>query len=553
MSVTALDAASAHVRPEQERPPTTGVEVVVAVVGGGPKAFSAVERLVHRWLHRSGAADSWNAELSVHVHEPDRFGAGAVWNAHQPDELRVNFAADAIDAWVRGAASDRCAIVPAHEQRDLTGWLDALGASDPFPSRRLVGEYLTEAAATLVRYLPPSVRFTHHRSRVDRVESVGGGRWRLIADDGSELEADHVLLATGHAPSWDGAMPAGPHAPCVPAYPTSAWEAHLTDAAPGSVIAVRGFGLTAIDVALRAEAIAPHVVLSPFTRTGRPMLAKPLPAMAPLTGRNEALDVGRRVLAAAPSKADHSPTDLIVEAVVAAVTAVAPELRADALSYMTTGSAMVSCAPTDELRASVRQGLGHEPPTAAAYVGDAWRRLYPELVDVLADRGPGGCWSSAIDRLQQRLERLAFGPPPTTAGRFLGMIERGQVRLDALTGATLDTSRRPVRLRTANGELPVELVIDAVLPPPGVPSGSTGPVAELLAAGHLRRVEGGRGIVVMSDGACLDAAGRAHATLSAIGRPTEDCVVGNDTLSRTLHDVADRWARRVAQYAGVRR
>jgi hypothetical protein len=35
--------------------------------------------------------------------------------------------------------------------------------------------------------------------------------------------------------------------------------------------------------------------------------------------------------------------------------------------------------------------------------------------------------------------------------------------------------------------------------------------------------------------------------LAAIGRPTEDSVIGNDTLSRTLHPLADRWARRVLE------
>ena len=38
-------------------------------------------------------------------------------------------------------------------------------------------------------------------------------------------------------------------------------------------------------------------------------------------------------------------------------------------------------------------------------------------------------------------------------------------------------------------------------------------------------------------------AGQEH--LSAVGRMTEDVVLGNDTLSRTLHDVIPRWASRV--------
>jgi diaminopimelate decarboxylase len=58
-------------------------------------------------------------------------------------------------------------------------------------------------------------------------------------------------------------------------------------------------------------------------------------------------------------------------------------------------------------------------------------------------------------------------------------------------------------------------------------------------------VPGGRGLEVTVDTACVGRHGSPSPGLSAIGRPTEDSVVGNDTLNRALHPQADRWARRI--------
>ena len=85
-----------------------------------------------------------------------------------------------------------------------------------------------------------------------------------------------------------------------------------------------------------------------------------------------------------------------------------------------------------------------------------------------------------------------------------------------------------------------------MLPGPGA-AGHGGLLAGLIARGHARVEPGRRGLDVASDGGCRARDGSLSAGLSAIGRPTEDSVIGNDTLSRSLHPHADRWARRVVQ------
>jgi diaminopimelate decarboxylase len=93
----------------------------------------------------------------------------------------------------------------------------------------------------------------------------------------------------------------------------------------------------------------------------------------------------------------------------------------------------------------------------------------------------------------------------------------------------------------------VDVVVDAVLPGPGVLPGQDPLLDGLIADGHARVAAGRRGLDVDVDGSCRAIGGGPSRGLAAIGRPTEDSVIGNDTLSRTLHPLSDRWARRVVE------
>ncbi len=74
-------------------------------------------------------------------------------------------------------------------------------------------------------------------------------------------------------------------------------------------------------------------------------------------------------------------------------------------------------------------------------------------------------------------------------------------------------------------------------------------VARLVRDGHARIPPARRGIELTPDVTCVGAGGRPSRGLAAIGRPTEDWVIGNDTLNRALHPHAEIWARRVVARA----
>jgi uncharacterized NAD(P)/FAD-binding protein YdhS len=527
----------------------------VAVVGVGPKGLYCLERLVARAagrLHRRG--------LELDLFEPTgEFGAGAVYAGGQAPYLSMNFADRLIDAWpAAGPVS-----VPLAARRSYAEWLADRGEdqsrrngplADGYSPRTTVGEYLRECFELVCRSLPPGVAVRRRTERVERVV-LEDGHWRLSADGGPY---DEVLIATGHA-----RKPATPVGYAVD-YPLNG-ELSPESMPPGSSFAVRGMALTSIDVALaltegrrgrfrpdrsartglRYEPSGQEVrTLTLGSRTGRPMLVKPDPgrfgtdsAVAEVAAR------GRERLAACPypdpdavliSELAWTGAELLGavngrEAI--ALDQVRPAVAGALLGRLTTSAFEPPAMAVESLRQSLEVALGERPPDVLWALGEAWRSLYPAIVACVSH---GGLAPEAWPRfaaLAREMERIAFGPPPSTAAKLLTLIDAGVVRLAP----------------TPMGSGGETAEIDAVLAPPGAGDLAYAPLSGLLANGHVRLAPGGRrGIEIDEAAGCVGTDGTPSPGLSAVGRMTEDWVIGNDTLSRRLHDHPDRWAQKVA-------
>ena len=156
-------------------------------------------------------------------------------------------------------------------------------------------------------------------------------------------------------------------------------------------------------------------------------------------------------------------------------------------------------------------------------------------------------------RLAAQMERVAFGPPPVNAAKLLALVDAGRVDLAHVAGGRLATAAASRRSAAPRGERAVDVVVDAVLPPPGRRARDGGLLGAARSRDGHARVAGGR------RGLDVDAGRRLHrrATAAARAGPVGDrprrprtAVIGNDTLSRTLHPHADRWAARVGRACG---
>ncbi|ANE04381.1 FAD/NAD(P)-binding protein [Corynebacterium crudilactis] len=430
----------------------------VAIVGGGPRGLWAAEELLTLARERS-------VDIELHVFN-DFLGV-----AYQPDQPKE---------WLMNVRSS----IITTQFSDFDRWLQNRGVDSPFPPRRLVGEFLAESWDTLSGYVPRGCSLTIHSVHVEKIEPLNE------TDDSWLVQGelfDEVLLATGHATDWPGALsqedvPAGVRLITSP-YPAS----NLNGIGVKDRVLVRGAALTFIDI---IRVCLPAVFI-PVTRTGQ--LMKPKPDFSGLY-LDDILNEG--------SEKVRSAKNLCELKVVLRVVSTQIQERA---------------GKQDE-----EWGMGV-----------AWREMYPSIVKRASYEGRDSL--KGFYDLAREMERLAFGPPPESYEHLQRLIDSGVV----------DTShlhRGEERLADLVRELNITVVIDAVTSPPGVVPGTL--VHYLVEEGYARVRPGTRGLDVAADGTVI---GQKH--LAAVGRMTEDVVLGNDTLSRTLHDVIPKWARRVIRNA----
>ncbi|QGU04444.1 Diaminopimelate decarboxylase [Corynebacterium comes] len=428
--------------------------ITVAIIGGGPRGLWAAEELL-------GVARERGAAVALHVFDD---GGPAAYDPQQPEEWLINVRSSVI-------------------RTQLGSFDDWRGVhDDPFPPRRLVGEFLAASWVALADHVPPRCTFTRHTVHVAELEP-GGGQWCVEG----EL-FDEVLLATGHATDWPGSLAHAqlPEDVRVIASPYPA--GNLAGIGPEDRVLVRGAALTFHDV---TRACSPAVFI-PVTRTGKFMVVKPEIGTVDV---REIIDAGRERI--------RGVEDL-------------PEL-VDVL---------------DDVAGQLLERAGTTDTDWAA--GIAWRDLYPAIVERASYAGRDSL--AGFGELARRLERVAFGPPPETAAHLQSLIDSGRVDPTHL-------HRGGEPLNDLVRELDITVVVDAVIPPPGVVPGTL--CRSLVDAGHARVRPGTRGLDVEPDGTVV-----GQKNLAAVGRMTEDVVLGNDTLSRTLHDVIPRWARRVVPGPG---
>lgn len=552
----------------EQEPSTAEDPLRLIVVGAGAKALFALEELAARLVDSTGAALAPLLEITV-VDPGEHPGTGAAYHPSQPPHLRLNVSSRILDTPATGA-------VPSFP--DWARLAHPELAAEPYPPRAVVGQYLQLRWRRMQDALAPSATLRHHRGRALAVHP-DGARWQVeVTGSPRALDpADEVLLVTGHAsrhvgalaPAWTSPLPLRPSVLPV--------EAMLSPdhVPPGSRVAMRGGALTFVDGALtvtlgRGAAFRPHpagttglihhrspeepAVILPTTRHGLLLDAKPPPETPLPDAAERALEHGARRLESSGPLTPGQVLDLVVD-VAAAMLAGAgtpPEARRRAVTHTLATGAEPDLPPGPRraeraLRRSIAVAEGSRAPGPAWALGRTWVLLYPRLTAAL--RGSDidrETWSRFLAS-EQVLERFAFGPPLDVARMLIAMIESGAVDLSWVDAGT--SIRADGVHGIPAGAAGPDVVVDAVVAPPGL-LGVTDPLAEhLLGSGLVTVRPGRRGAVVESDGTALTAAGQRTEGLSLLGRATEDHVIGHDTLNRHLHAETAHWAARLARRA----
>lgn len=508
---------------------TSGAPRRVVVVGFGPKSLFALD-------HLARAASDVDAQLRLDIFEPHPvIGAGPVYDPRQPRCLRMNFASKHVDAGGGAPAFVEWARRHDPEVADPEG----------FAPRASVGAYLHGVALRVLDRLSEQGSVALHPRRAIRVER-DGDRWVVEGSDGRRVAADEVLIATGHGsrridterrPEADGVV-----------YPV-ARELAPERIPPGCSVAIRGMGLTALDAVVvlsrRPPELRPERVLL-FSRTGRPMLPKLAPE-ARYPDADEIVEAARDAMLRAGSVREFGRA--LVQAASDLLGAMGrhPHAAAAVLHVLMTSARRSARRPLP--RTALRRGIaiarGERCWNAERALGEAWRTLYPTVVEWHGRHDFARRERSTFRRLCRELERLAFGPPLEVAETLMHGVDDGWVDLSVAVDPALDPSASGWTLRADGRRREADRLVDAVLVGPGIAPSPSPLFRSLLHAGHVRVRDGWHGAEVMHDATAIGSDGTPSAGLSLIGRPTEGCVLGNDTLNRSLHAHPSRWAHRV--------
>lgn len=549
----------------------------IAVVGCGPKGMYCLERLAFE-LSRSRQ----QSEVQITIFEPARFpGAGVVYDPRQPHYLRMNFAARFINVWPESVRQRNPRAYPT-----LVEWLEHNHPqyADPhgFVPRAVVGEYLAASYQKTLQRFPDFVTVTQVAQKVTEIRKTES-RWLLKTAE-SEITFDEVLLTVGH----EGWRPA----PC--SYPASKQIIEKTYPADqmlsesripsGSKVAIRGFALTFLDACLALtegrggtfRCVKQHwnylpsgdevQTIVPFSRTGHPMLAKPDPRYFKTSSELDQIwERGHQRLQnlkqpEAGLDFQNALWPVILKTAEEALLSQVPDHQVGksapliGLQNWFQDWSNRSFSPEEAfqcLQQSYRVAMGLEAPDEAWTLGETFRQLYPTLVRRISYGGLALTSWPDFQRTAQELERLAFGPPAENVGRLIALIEAGIVNLAYLQAEFVAHPNRLV-LESTGKQMTVDRLINAVIPAPDQFMENS-LLQQLLSSGKIRRMLGAGGIAV--DGAARPILPEEQKTegLAVIGRPTEGCVLGNDTLSRPLHSCPDQWAQSVYEQIAQRK
>lgn len=236
----------------------------IAIIGMGPRGISLLEHLL-----KQVDGGHLPRQIEVLMIDPGPCGEGSHPSV-QYEDLLVNTVASQVSIFANDS------LIGGRPGPSLTEWArqagyrrfgdryrlaqhgegEAISDHDYLP-RSVLGRYLGWAFAQISQSLPANVRIRHVKQRVSDVAERPNNTFSLFLDDGTELTADYVVLATGHgtrAPTeYDfqrdifarRAATRNPHAAYfLSPYPTDRLEPIGNQAC----VAIQGMGLTAYDV-----------------------------------------------------------------------------------------------------------------------------------------------------------------------------------------------------------------------------------------------------------------------------------------------------------------
>lgn len=540
----------------------------VAIIGAGPRGTAALSALANTAtepikVHLFGALDE-NGKLIA--------GEGTPFSRKQPVYSRLNARSEIVDQFggfrnepiAPDSAKPSGDPAPRLDDDDAPASVTMIGENfdewasekapewvNEFPPRAVIGEYMVDSYLHTRANLPECIEL-HEHAHACKVSGEPGA-WRVTTGQ-QTFKADELLLAVGHAKrgpdSLEGQDLSDVADSVYPyAYPVSVLE----DIKPGATVAVRGAGLTFIDIALAltegrggkfSDDGTEYTHADDEVETIYPLgLEGIFLDVKPDLGEVEEI-LSRAELNSARAKINSARKISTIMDVIRELTEETMEKEGYANSELAFDAVIAGSQPSaGNARATLAEALGafkgeRKLTTRSVFAGVVLK-LYGEIVERVSGREwEEENWEEFASWIAL-VNSYGSGPPPINAQKMLTLIDAGIIDCSWLDEG-VDAEELPEK---------VDALVDAVLAPSGYWPEAYPELEELdpyLGTWADPTVPTKRsGVRTDTNASVLDKDAKPIEGLAAVGRITDDWILGLDSLNLSLHPHIRNWAQRV--------
>ena len=585
----------------------------IAIIGLGPKGLYGLERLLAQL-----AEAECTREVEIHLFEKcGYFGCGEIYDLNQPDYLLMNFPNRNINVWPNEHPKP---IIP--DVRTFVEWLAEQNNSSQeellhlFSPRKKVGEYLQYCYGQLKSFHLKSVQIFEHVSMVSEISRtedtflISCGR-----EEGPETQnliVDKILLTTGHSSCDRKRSKPKTLPPEIPndhfigfIYPV---QKRLNDVPTGSVVGIKGLGLTFIDAVLALtegrggkfkctanESLIylpsgnePKMIV-PFSKSGMPMIPRSareglgiydiefftIDRIKERTGSSKRPSFAQHILPLLIAETEYRyyklafekramtlyPNDDFIK--IREQIDIFHEAYPEEPSFefgnlfdhtaLTDGVEYGNLAYMRQLLRAAKEGSEDNPYMRAAMT---WSNLSDDFNEIYSHGGmtPDSHW--LFDKkYRSKLNRISYGPPLENFEKLIVLMEMGLINFEYAKNPRVEiTAFGWTLVNTFANSCDIDVLIDARIPTNTSPKNWCPLFVNMQKKGIIRPMQLTGDLMytvgcpeINGSGQPIDSMGQPVSDITFYGTPTEGATYDNDTLSRKRNDFASRWAENIVR------
>ncbi|TDT40449.1 FAD-NAD(P)-binding protein [Maribacter spongiicola] len=571
----------------------------IGIIGFGPKGFYGFERLV-AYLNEAKISKT----TEVHIFNNTAFlASGDVYRTDQPDYLIMNYANRNINSWVLKEPFSMASATP-----DFVTWLTAKGHTDAaqgeYAPRAVVGSYLADCYQLVLEQLPTNIKVITHIGKVtDMIKQ--NENYQVFYTDRKSGEQDvvacnNILFTTGHH-SFKAQKPESviSNHKIDFIYPT---DEKLSPVTPQSLVAIKGFGLTAIDAILAltegrgaifkkndkgvlryiSSEKEPYKIYT-FSRTGLPMVPRNGSPTSETTLQFFTKEVVQHLKANTPINFNSTLLPLIKKEFYYAFYSVLFNNNGHQFYYDDDFTVMqnqvqyfhedypespvfnwetiVNPFKDEHILSSVvlqvyigflidEAKLGEDKSPFMAAVA-TWRKISPIFNELYSFGGLDAESHKEFDTYYFGLfNRLSYGPPVKNMQKILALCKAGILDFSYAKSASItpNSENNNFTIQVEKGQATeINYLINATIAR-AKESGFGNELYQNLSKNGLIREFENTGYIpgcleINDKGNPISKIGIVNNDITFYGTPTEGITCDNDTLSRTRNDFATNWAK----------